>query len=151
MDESRLRKRAIVAILILRITERWQEPYYLHALEAMLSDQEIDRLCTVLGHPRYCPNNRPIPMGKCCKEHRIAKNPVILPVSALKEGQTGKILLINEKDPKHMEYMANIGIMPGVKILIASANPVIILRIGQSDMALGLNMARNVYVMVDYF
>lgn len=150
MEGTALRRRAIIAILILRLTGHRPEPYRIHALDAALTDNEIDRICTALGHPRYCPDNKPIPSGECCKENRVATHPVVLPVSALEEGQVGKVLLVRNGDSNRMEYLGGMGILPGVKVKLASASPVIVLRIGNSDVAMGINMAQDLYVLVDY-
>jgi len=75
VEGAALRRRAIVAILALRLTGRRGAiaSYYLRALEAALTDNEVDRICTALGHPRYCPGGKPIPMGACCLARVIAK------------------------------------------------------------------------------
>src|SRR5580658_8825708 len=39
--------------------------------EHILSPDVTDRLCSLLGHPLYCPHGSPIPQGECCVEKRV--------------------------------------------------------------------------------
>ena len=151
MEGMALRRRAIVAILILRLTGRrgWVDPYYIQALEASLSTKEIDRICTALGHPRYCPGGKPIPMGECCKAGLVAERPVILPLSAMREGQSGKILLVRDVDSNHLDYLGKLGLLPGIRITVESASPAFVLRVDDFQVAMETGMARNIYLLVD--
>ncbi len=147
-----LRRRAIIALMTLRITGQpcAIPPYYMQMLEAELTDSEIDWLCTALGHPRFCPGGNPIPKGRCCVENRVAKRPVVLPVSSLDTGAKGKVLVIRDLDDKRLEYLEHIGVIPGVQVSVVSASPNLIVGIDYTSFAMDPKLAMDIYLLVDY-
>ena len=151
MEAMALRRHAIVEILVLRLTgaHEWVDPYYVQAVESILSDAEIDRICTALGHPRFCPGGKPIPMGECCKAKLVAQKPIIMPLSALKPGNTGKVLLVKNSTPRQTEFLNRLGILPGARVSIESDIPALVLVVDHSRVAMEMDMARNIYLLVD--
>ena len=51
--------------------------------EHMLKQDVEERVCTLLGHPKVCPHNRPIPPGKCCLKKIYTLQSAVLPLSEL--------------------------------------------------------------------
>lgn len=145
------RGHAILRLMVLRLTGQLHDMdyYQIQAMEDVLTDKEIDKICTMLGHPRYCPSGKPIPPGECCKEKRVATYPTILPVSALNEGQTGKILLVSNQDHTRLEYLGRMGILPGTRVKVVSNGPAFVLKISNYDVAMDSKATRDVYVIVD--
>lgn len=43
------------------------DPKVACGIEHHMTKEFADALCTLLGHPRLCPHNNPIPLGNCCK------------------------------------------------------------------------------------
>ncbi len=125
------------------------DPYYVQALEAALSDKEIDIICTALGHPRTCPSGKPIPRGRCCKEGWVFTKPAILPVSALGPGDKGKVLLVRNMEPERLESLGRLGILPGAKVTVISKKPSYVLRVGMFDVAMEQDVAQDVFLLVD--
>ncbi|MDP6179097.1 MAG: iron dependent repressor, metal binding and dimerization domain protein, partial [Desulfatiglandales bacterium] len=53
------------------------------SLEHCLSQEAIEAICTLLGHPRECPHGRQIPQGECCKRTEEKIEPVVSPLNKL--------------------------------------------------------------------
>lgn len=109
----------------------------------------VDGICTLLGHPRVCPHGFPIPEGDCCKEARKSVQTPTKQLSELKPGQKATIVYINTQSNERMHQFTHLGIRPGAEISVHQTNPVIVIKINSSQIALDENMARDIQVWVE--
>jgi len=77
-----------------------------HRLEHSSSDNLIDRLEVLLRYPEFDPHGDPIP-SKQGKMPKIKKH---LPLSNLKEGESGVVILVNDFDEQFLNYLTALGI-----------------------------------------
>ena len=83
-------------------------------LEHSSSDDLINRLETMLDYPEYDPHGDPIPS----KEGKIPKLKKHCPLSELKEGESGKVIRVNDFDEKFLGYISELGIKLQEKISV---------------------------------
>ncbi|HBC89162.1 MAG TPA: hypothetical protein DCZ94_19660 [Lentisphaeria bacterium] len=106
-----------------------------------------DRICTLLGHPKLCPHGHDIPPGKCCaRENKELK--LVSPLSALSQGQGGKIAYIHTRDKAEMQKMMSIGVVPGMKIKMLQNFPSFLFKLGNSQFAVDESMAKEIFVRI---
>ncbi|HKZ82646.1 MAG TPA: metal-dependent transcriptional regulator [Anaerolineae bacterium] len=123
----------------------WSRVYDLAcALEHATSPEVTESLDAYLGHPTLCPHGNPIPdvNGKV--------EPVSgVPLSALAVGQAARILAVQESAPDVLDYLQKRSLLPGQTIRVEEAAPLqgpLTLRLGDDEIALGLNLAAMIQV-----
>lgn len=105
-----------------------------------------DKICTLLGHPRVCPHDKPIPPGRCCQEARDSGEKLVSPLTGLGPGQSGKIAYLHSKDFKKIQKLMSMGIIPGASIELTRRFPSFVFRVGYSQFAVDEEMAKDIYV-----
>ncbi|MGB7624568.1 MAG: metal-dependent transcriptional regulator [Terriglobia bacterium] len=105
-----------------------------------------DSICTLLGHPTRCPHGRDIPDGKCCEQARSDVKPLVLPLTALGVGGTGRIAYINTRNFPRLQKLSAFGISPGVTIKLFQKSPSVVLQCEETQIALEPEIARDIYV-----
>lgn len=105
-----------------------------------------ERICTLLGHPRFCPHGRPIPPGPCCREKRDASIRIVAPVSELEEGERGTIAYLHAGLKGRLDRLMALGAIPGQSIVLVQRYPSYVLRIGETQIAVDEDLAKNIYV-----
>jgi DtxR family Mn-dependent transcriptional regulator len=114
--------------------------------EHVLAPEITDAICTLLGHPRTCPHDKPIPEGKCCAEARDKLESAVIPLSKLKPGKTAKVASINTRDETRMLKLMTMGITPGARIHLRQKRPAFVIDIGDSQLALDRSLAEKINV-----
>jgi DtxR family Mn-dependent transcriptional regulator len=114
--------------------------------EHFLNSEVTDNICTLLGHPRFCPDGRPIPPGDCCEEKRKRIESVVLPLDSLKPDEEGKISYICTSDHAQLDRFTALGLFPGVKIKVHQKYPSIVVMFDETTLALDSELARIIYV-----
>ncbi len=114
-------------------------------LEHAISDRDIiRRLDEVLGKPKTCPHGNPIPS----EDGEILEEELEVLVD-LNPGERGVITRIVYEDPELLEYLASIGLVPGVNIQVKEKAPFdgpITLKAMNRSYALGRNIASFILV-----
>ena len=77
-----------------------------HNLEHSASDELINKMEEMLDFPEFDPHGDPIPS----KDGTIPEQRKAVPLSLLKENQTGIVARVNDFDNKFLEYISKIGI-----------------------------------------
>jgi DtxR family Mn-dependent transcriptional regulator len=108
-------------------------------------DQNV---CTLLGHPRFCPHGQSIPPGPCCEKNARSVSPAVLPVSHLKPGEGGHIAYLHTTDPKRAQMLVSMGMFPGTEIKLMAAYPSLLFQLGESQFAVDKSIAGEIYVRV---
>ncbi|CAG0983378.1 Iron-dependent repressor IdeR [Anaerolineales bacterium] len=115
-------------------------------LEHVLFDGLDESICTLLGHPQFCPHGKPIPPGDCCRQMRESVGRLIAPLSELEEGQGGEVAYIQMSDAGRLQKLIAMGVLPGGKISLQRRSPSFVFECGYSQFAVDEEIAADVYV-----
>lgn len=117
-------------------------------LEHALVEGLDDAICTLLGHPTFCPHGKPIPRGACCAQMRDSLPRLIVPLAGLQPGQQGHIAYIRMNNPNRLQKPMAMGVLPGVEVRLLQRSPSFVFEAGHSQFAVDEEIAANVYVRV---
>lgn len=113
-------------------------------LEHAISGPVEERLLEVLGNPETCPHGHPIPGVTAKKKEEEAG-----PLSALSVGDEGVIERVTEEEPQLLQYLADLGLLPGAKISIKEVAPFrgpVLVKVSGAQYALGQEVAAKIMV-----
>ncbi len=105
-----------------------------------------DSICTLLGHPKFCPDGNPIPSGRCCTEDKGIINQIISPLSELEPGDEGKIAYMTTQKHRRMQKLMAMGVLPGVAIKLIQSFPSFVLQVEETQIALDKEIAEEIFV-----
>ncbi len=113
-------------------------------LEHAISPEMEDRIAASLGNPRTCPHGHPIPDkdGVYVKEK-------VRSLSELRASDKGIIVSVFEEDPKMLQYLASLGLIPDVRVKVEEVAPFggpLIVCVSGSRYALGREVASKIKV-----
>ena len=115
-------------------------------LEHALYDSLDESICTLLGHPRFCPHGKPIPRGECCRQMRDRVEQLIRPLQELPAGRSGEIAYIQMNHPSRLQKLMAMGVLPGVPVSLLRHSPSIVFEAGYSQFAVDREIAADIYV-----
>lgn len=115
-------------------------------LEHALDPEVTDAVCTFLGHPKTCPHGKPIPQGLCCEKFERGVRPITLPLSELQLGERGRVLFITPSVHARLDRLASLGLVPGSVVKLHQKRPSVVVDIGETQLAIGHEIAREIYV-----
>jgi DtxR family transcriptional regulator, Mn-dependent transcriptional regulator len=115
-------------------------------LEHALFDGVDESICTLLGHPQFCPHGKPIPPGKCCQEMRASVGRLVAPLVELKPGQHGQIAYIQMNNPQRLQKLMAMGVLPGVPLRVLRDSPSYVFEAGYSQFAVDEDIAADIYI-----
>lgn len=115
-------------------------------LEHALFDCVDESICTLLGHPRFCPHGKPIPPGKCCQSNLDKVSTLIVPLREVKTGQHGRIAYLQMTDAPRLQKLMAMGLLPGVPVRMLSSYPSFVFEAGFSQFAVDDEIAGDIYV-----
>lgn len=115
-------------------------------LEHLLSPQAAEAVCTFLGHPPVCPHGRPIPPGRCCQSLTRTISPLLLPLSQLRPGQQGKVVLLAPRHRDRLEQLSDLGVTPGAVVAVKQKKPSLVIEVDRTLLALEDDLAAGIYV-----
>ncbi len=119
-------------------------------LEHVLFDGLDESICTLLGHPQYCPHGKPIPSGECCRQMRESVGRLIAPLSELAEGQGGEVAYIQMSNAGRLQKLIAMGVLPGGKISLQRRSPSFVFEYGYTQFAVDEEIAADVYVRLTH-
>ncbi len=114
--------------------------------EHILSPEVTDSVCSFLGHPPTCPHGKHIPHGNCCKKLAQHMKPLVMPMKDLEPGSKARIVFIAPKDHSRMDRLSTLGIVPGTDIMLHQKKPAFVIRAGETELALDIDIASEIYV-----
>jgi len=114
--------------------------------EHLLHKDVEESICTLLGHPRFCPHGKAIPQGMCCQGSAKAARSIVSSIVDVDKGTKGKVAYLHTKDNKKLQKLMAMGILPGVSIQVVQKFPSYVLKIGHSQVAMDEEMARDVFI-----
>ena len=115
-------------------------------LEHILSPEVTESICSFLGHPRFCPHGKPIPVGKCCGVLKEETDEYVVPLAKIIPGDRVKIIFLVPRHHRRLHQLTNLGIIPGAEIVLHQKQPAYVLRAGETDIAIDDEIARHIYV-----
>lgn len=114
--------------------------------EHFLSEEVTTSICTLLGHPVRCPHGKVIPPGECCQREKKTLRPLILPLNELSPGEEGKVAYMTTKFHHRLDRLSSLGLLPGTSIRVHQKQPTLVVFIGETQLALDEDTARDIYV-----
>jgi DtxR family transcriptional regulator, Mn-dependent transcriptional regulator len=116
-------------------------------LEHVLSEELEERIAAKLGYPTHDPHGDPIPNRDGTIPTRAVRR-----VADLGPGEAGYVARITLQDGPVLQYLAGLGIQPGVQVVVEAVAPfggVVTLRVVTADPAahtIGESLARHIMV-----
>lgn len=117
-------------------------------LEHILHKGLEDNICILLGHPTTCPHGKSIPQGKCCRQKKREAQALVLTLSELKTGQSGKIAYIHTHDRQMLQKIMAMGALPGTSVTLLQRFPSFVFQLGQSQFAIDKNVADQIQIWI---
>ncbi|AKG54232.1 iron-dependent repressor-like protein [Dehalogenimonas sp. WBC-2] len=112
-----------------------------------LLDKGLDEnICILLGHPKVCPHNKPIPPGKCCQAAAQQPQKLVSPLSQLRPGQKGQVAYIYAQESDKLQKLMAMGILPGAPVKLVQTFPSYVFQAGNSQFAIDREIADSIYV-----
>ncbi len=112
-----------------------------------LLHQGVDtKVCTLLNHPTTCPHGKPIPPGQCCEEARAAGRVGVVALTEIKPGEKAEIAYLSTAEPKKMQKLMSMGVLPGNTLQLGRTYPTYIFKVGNSEFAVDEELAREIFV-----
>ncbi len=116
--------------------------------EHILSEEIVDSICTLLGHPRTCPHGKSISPGLCCRRAEKEIFPILKALSKLSPGDDGEIAYISSRFHERLSRLASLGISPGRHIIVRQVKPSYIIAVGESEIALEEKVAEEIFLRI---
>ena len=101
-------------------------------------------MAAALGHRTSDPHGAPIPTAEGTVDEVSRRTLADLPV-----GEAARMVLVSDKDPSLLRYLAEIGLQPGADVTVLSKAPFdgpLTLRIGSTESQVGPRLAEQVLV-----
>jgi DtxR family Mn-dependent transcriptional regulator len=114
--------------------------------EHFLNEEVTTSICTLLGHPVSCPHGKAIPPGDCCTKERKMLKPLVTTLSELHSGDEAKIAYVTTRHHSRLDRLSSLGLMPGVDLRVHQKQPTIVIQMGETQIALDNDVARDIYV-----
>ncbi len=139
----RLAERLVVDVLGMTLEESEADAC---EFEHLLARGVTDAICTLLGHPRFCPHHHPIPQGRCCRQSEDQIDSVVITADRLEIGREGRIAYVSAANFPRIQKLSALGITPGVKIRVHQRFPSFVIQCDETQIALEQEIARDIYV-----
>jgi DtxR family transcriptional regulator, Mn-dependent transcriptional regulator len=117
--------------------------------EHVLAEGITNSICTLLGHPRYCPHGKPIPEGECCRKDQEELRPILVSGDQLEVGESATIAYLCTTEHTRMLKLSALGLVPGNKLKLLQKWPSCVLQCDETEIAVEEGVARNIYVRRD--
>ena len=143
-----IRRHRLAEILvssILKLKQSDMEEMACKVEHSLLPEVE-ESICTLLGHPEFCPDGKRIPRGRCCSGKRKVIDSSIVSLRELAPGESGKITYIKPDNHSSFHQLISFGLHPGVVVTVHRKNPAFCIKFENTELALDENVAANIYV-----
>jgi len=115
-------------------------------VEHSLLPEVEESICTLLGHPEFCPDGKRIPRGRCCSGKQKVIDSSVVSLKELSPGESGKITYIKPGTHSSFHQLISFGLHPGVVVTVHRKNPAFCIKFENTELALDENVAENIYV-----
>ncbi len=116
-------------------------------VEHGLEPEVEEAICTLLGHPEICPDGKPIPKGKCCKNKFMVVDKIVVGLNDLKSSESGKITYIKPGSHSNLHQLISLGLQPGVVVTVHRVNPTFCIKFENTELAIDEEIAKNIFVL----
>jgi DtxR family Mn-dependent transcriptional regulator len=143
-----IRRHRLAEILvssILKLKQSDMEDIACKVEHSLLPEVE-ESICTLLGHPEFCPDGKKIPRGRCCSGKLKAIDSSIVSLKELTAGESGKITYIKPDNHSGFHQLISFGLHPGVVVTVHRKNPAFCIKFENTELALDENVAASIYV-----
>jgi DtxR family Mn-dependent transcriptional regulator len=113
-------------------------------LEHAVSDELVDRISVVLGHPAEDPHGAPIP-----ETGRPFEEPKLPSLEDLEVGGTAVLRRVPDEDPEALRYLARLALVPGAELTLLERTPCrgpLRVRVGEQEHYIGTELCRQLRV-----
>jgi DtxR family Mn-dependent transcriptional regulator len=114
--------------------------------EHVLAEGITDSICTLLGHPRYCPHNKPIPEGECCRQASRALAPIVVSCDQLQVGESARVAYFSAREHSRILKLSALGISPGVTLKLIQKWPACVVQCEETEIAFEPEVAESIHV-----
>ena len=139
------RHRIIESFLATTLGYSWDD---VHAeaerLEHAASTELVERMAASLGHPTTDPHGAPIPTPEGRVNERLLRS-----IAELRLNERARVVLMRDRDPAFLRYLAGVGLRPGVEITVVAIAPFdgpVELRVSRKRVSIGASAAGRVFV-----
>jgi len=143
-----IRRHRLAEILvssILKLKQSDMEDIACRVEHSLLPEVE-ESICTLLGHPEFCPDGKRIPRGRCCSGKRKAIDSSVVSLKELSPGESGKITYKKPDNHSSFHQLVSFGLHPGVTVTVHRKNPAFCIKFENTELALDDNVVGNIYV-----
>jgi DtxR family Mn-dependent transcriptional regulator len=143
-----IRRHRLAEILvssILKLKQSDMEDIACKVEHSLLPEVE-ESICTLLGHPEFCPDGKRIPRGRCCAGKRTVIDSSVVPLSELAAGESGKITYIKPASHSSFHQLISFGLHPGVVVTVHRKNPAFCIKYENTELALDDKVVENIFV-----
>ena len=142
-----IRKHRVVELFLNQVLGLDWDKVHVEAekLEHVISDEVLDRMDRVLGHPTIDPHGDPIPTGDGEVEN-VGRNRCLADMDI---GDAVVISWVSDDDPDKLRFMAGMGLFPRVKLRITDKSPFegdLSIKVGSQSHRLPRDVAKCIYV-----
>jgi len=143
-----IRRHRLAEILvssILKLKQSDMEDIACKVEHSLLPEVE-ESICTLLGHPEFCPDGKRIPRGRCCSGKRTVIDSSVVSLKELAAGESGKITYIKPVNHSSFHQLISFGLHPGVVVTVHRKNPAFCIKFENTELALDDKVAESIYV-----
>ena len=142
----RLAERLVVDVLGMTLEESEADAC---EFEHLLAQGVTDAICTLLGHPRFCPHNHPIPAGACCQQTEERVDSLVTSLDRLNVGEQARIAYVSAANFPRIQKLFALGLAPGVPVTVHQKVPSYVIQCDETQIAVERDIARDIYVWRD--
>lgn len=145
--EGIIRRRRLTEVLLHNVLELTLNVVETSAckIEHIINEEVTDSICTFLGHPVQCPHGKPIPRGSCCRNREGRIKPLIEPLKNFAVGKKARVVFISAPEGGVLQRLTSLGLYPGAVVSVRQHKPTVILRAGETDIALDPAFIERIY------
>ena len=143
-----VRRHRLTEVLLHNVLEVSEESMESTAcqVEHLLNEEVTEAVCTFLGHPPSCPHGRQVPGGRCCEAALATVQPLIVPLERCRIGEKATVALIHSQRHTYLRQLSAMGVAPGSHIRLLQTHPALVVRVGETELALDLQAGREILV-----
>lgn len=148
MAEQIVRRHRIAEVLVVSILKHKSAEMERIACEVehSLQPEVEEAICTLLGHPEFCPDGKPIPRGRCCRKRVREVSQTVVSLEKLNPGDSGKVTYIKPSSHSILEQLISFGLSPGVIVTLTQTRPVFCVKFENTELALDKEIVKNIFV-----
>ncbi|MBL6988555.1 MAG: metal-dependent transcriptional regulator [Bacteriovoracaceae bacterium] len=106
-----------------------------------------ESICILLGHPKSCPHEKPIPAGDCCTRKSTEIHQKLVPLTGMKEGTTGRIAYFKAKDDVSKGIYEDMGLKKGTLLEVGPLSPAVVVAFNNRKIAMDKEVGKNIYLI----